>query len=915
VVANDTDVDGVVDPMTVNLDVPTAATAIIYDVEAEDVIGFTIVGQGVWAYNEVTGEVTFTPEPNYTGTPDAITYTVRDNDGNESDSDGNVLVDTETPADIVVTYEAVAPTLVADFTDGHDTNNPVSVSILANDTLADGNTPFTTDIIATLVAPASATSVVTGASNNTIGFTIVGEGSWIYDETSGLVTFTPEAGFTDDPTPIEYTLEDVDNGAVSTSSSITIDYEIEYPIADSDEGIVIYPEVPGFINILDGDYDTDGVIIPTTVNFEVPAGATSTVLDGEGDDIIGFTVPTEGTWLYTYDATTGEGEVAFTPFVGFLLDPTPVSYTIRDNDDNVSNVATVGFDYTNVVNLGLTKEVIDETDFVLNAATNQLEPVVGSEITFEVIITNSGPHTAPTVVVEDIITAGYDYLSSYPSAGTYDDTTGRWEIGDIPTMESESLQITVRVNDRDASDVAYTDYTNTAQIIEWGIFTIDENLVVTPSSSAGWSAFDDDFYGHDTSGLDLVGAGPFMAPSDYMVDIFTTPARDLDLSISKVVVFDDVAQQTFNKGDMVTFEVAVTNASTSNLSATGVVIEDDMATAGEGFDLKEFDPSAGAFDEVTGQWSLTNELLPGETETLTLVVEVLDPDVFTTTLKLDGVTRPQADIYTNNVSIIAIDQAEYNSADLTLDLKANNVASAEPYVPFVELGITKELAQGGDQALPEENVTFVLTVEFNEDTTYDQDTATGVVATDLLPLGYEYVSHEADQGSYDATTGEWTIGELEVSDVVKLSIEATLKGGSFADPSLSEASLYDNFATVTSDQHDTYSTNNSSSVEGEVAPVCGEIYNKFSPNGDGINDVFYIDCIERYPNNSLVIYNRWGNVVYEKSGYDNTFNGYSTGRATVYDNEQLPVGTYFYSFDRDVNDGAAPESGWIYLSR
>ncbi|WP_407266810.1 gliding motility-associated C-terminal domain-containing protein [Tenacibaculum maritimum] len=75
------------------------------------------------------------------------------------------------------------------------------------------------------------------------------------------------------------------------------------------------------------------------------------------------------------------------------------------------------------------------------------------------------------------------------------------------------------------------------------------------------------------------------------------------------------------------------------------------------------------------------------------------------------------------------------------------------------------------------------------------------------------------------------------------------------------------------------------------------IYNEFTPNGDGDNDTFYIEFIERYPNNNLEIYNRWGNLVYSKKGYNNTFKGVSNGRLNIDENSKLPVGTYFYVLD------------------
>jgi len=70
------------------------------------------------------------------------------------------------------------------------------------------------------------------------------------------------------------------------------------------------------------------------------------------------------------------------------------------------------------------------------------------------------------------------------------------------------------------------------------------------------------------------------------------------------------------------------------------------------------------------------------------------------------------------------------------------------------------------------------------------------------------------------------------------------------------------------------------------------IYNALSPNGDGVNDVFQIDGIEDFPDNTVKIFNRWGNMVYEMAGYKNEWNG-NWGRA----NGLLPDGTYFYLFD------------------
>ncbi len=94
---------------------------------------------------------------------------------------------------------------------------------------------------------------------------------------------------------------------------------------------------------------------------------------------------------------------------------------------------------------------------------------------------------------------------------------------------------------------------------------------------------------------------------------------------------------------------------------------------------------------------------------------------------------------------------------------------------------------------------------------------------------------------------------------------------------------------------------------------CLLIFNEFSPNGDGINDKLVINCIGNYPNNKIEVYNRWGNKVYEKKGYDNDWEGTSNGRETINKSKKLPVGTYYYILN--LGDGSKPKVGWLYINR
>ncbi len=87
-----------------------------------------------------------------------------------------------------------------------------------------------------------------------------------------------------------------------------------------------------------------------------------------------------------------------------------------------------------------------------------------------------------------------------------------------------------------------------------------------------------------------------------------------------------------------------------------------------------------------------------------------------------------------------------------------------------------------------------------------------------------------------------------------------------------------------------------------INPVEFKIPNAFSPNADGINDFFVIQGIEECPNNELFIYNRWGELVYYKEKYDNTFSGYSntslspSSKRDVQRTKPLVEGTYYYVF-------------------
>jgi len=82
--------------------------------------------------------------------------------------------------------------------------------------------------------------------------------------------------------------------------------------------------------------------------------------------------------------------------------------------------------------------------------------------------------------------------------------------------------------------------------------------------------------------------------------------------------------------------------------------------------------------------------------------------------------------------------------------------------------------------------------------------------------------------------------------------------------------------------------------------------NTFTPNGDGINDLWNITALLYYPDCSLSVFNRYGSVVYRSVGYGKPWDGTTNGN-------NLPVGTYYYILD--LKNGKKPMSGSVTILR
>jgi gliding motility-associated-like protein len=86
------------------------------------------------------------------------------------------------------------------------------------------------------------------------------------------------------------------------------------------------------------------------------------------------------------------------------------------------------------------------------------------------------------------------------------------------------------------------------------------------------------------------------------------------------------------------------------------------------------------------------------------------------------------------------------------------------------------------------------------------------------------------------------------------------------------------------------------------------IPNTFTPNGDGVNDVFTVIVGNAYTIKSFKIFNRWGDIVYETTDIYKYWDG-------LKENSNVPTGVYYWVLDGDENLKSFRKSGYVTVLR
>ena len=470
-------------------------------------------------------------------------------------------------------------------------------------------------------------------------------------------------------------VKSVDDSTPNVTENVTFTIVVTNKGPDAATGVTVEDILPAgllYVSHAGGAYDTNTAIwtignlaVGSSTSLQVTATVTNS-------GIIENIAQVEDADQYDPDSTPGNDVPA------------------EDDQDNaVLNVPPSS-------DLELTKDVDDST------------PAAGSNVTYTITVVNQGPDDGEGISVEDILPADVTYVSH--SGGTFNPVSGIWNIGDLATGSSTSLNITVTV---DIDGVI----TNVAQVETSDHFDPDS----TPGNEDGTPYEDDED------------------------DAVITASPTVDLEVSKAA---DLAQA--NPFQNVTFTIGVTNKGPSD--ATGVTVYDPLPT-----NWVYVGHSGGAYDTNTAIWTIGS--LPAGSATQLQITAYA-----TLGLDLSG-HGPIVPGYTNIAQVWTANEDDVDSTP------GNSIPSEDdqdqaivPVVGLSDLALTK----GVNDAAPYLGDTILYTVVV---TNQGPQPAVGVRVEDLLPAGLTYVSNSLG-AAFNPISGIWDIGTLWPAGSTSITIAA-----------------------------------------------------------------------------------------------------------------------------------------------
>ena len=439
----------------------------------------------------------------------------------------------------------------------------------------------------------------------------------------------------------------------------------------------------------------------------LPQGLTATANNG---DVVGGGSYDPATGVLSIATLASGGTVTLT--LEGVVDPgqggNVITNTTTAATGDQVDPSTVGDDLEEAVTVGVqTADLVT----VKSLASGDATPDEGDIVTFEIAVTNSGPNSATNISLTDFLPQGLTATidnGNVVGGGLYNPATGVLSIATLASGDTVTLTLEGTVNPGQGGSVI----TNTT--------TAATGDQVDPS----------------TVGDDLEEAVTVGVPAADLVTVKTLASNDA----------------TPDEGDVVTFEIAVTNSgpdAATNISLTDFLPQGLTATVNNG----SVD-GGGIYDPTTGVLSIAT-LASGDTVTLTL----------------EGIVDPGqgGNVITNTTTAATGDQVDPSTVGDDLEEAVTVV------VPTADLITIKTLASGDARPDVGDIVTFEIAVNNS-----GPNLATNVSLTDFLPQGLTATTNNGNVdggGLYDPATGVLSIAMLASGDTVTLTLEGTVNPG------------------------------------------------------------------------------------------------------------------------------------------
>ena len=330
----------------------------------------------------------------------------------------------------------------------------------------------------------------------------------------------------------------------------------------------------------------------------------------------------------------------------------------------------------------------------------------------------------------------------------------------------------------------------------------------------------------------------------------------------------------------------VNGACTDNDTVTVSFFQQPMANAGFGGNECDLDFTLVAQASAgTGMWTQLSGPLGTSFQPPTSPVSVADVTVYGTYIyqwtETNGVCSDSSTV-TVTYSVLPVADAGIGGIECDLDFILNAT-------PSITGGYWSQLSGIGTSTFVDSmNPNTTVTVSQEGTYTYRWTEGSGVcldfaditVIYSLLNTANAGPDTSVSLGNSVELDGQGGFVYLWSSNISPL----TLNDSTLPDPIASPLVSTTYYMTITD-------ANNCTDRDTVVVEVLVDfnfiVSNIMTPNGDGFNDMWYIDNIEFYPECDVAIYNRYGNQLYSVTGYNNDWDGKHNGK-------DLPDGTYYY---------------------